>query len=366
MRFPKPAGWIAVLIVAVTPGVGTLAQAGDPGPPAEAPAADAPAAEEAAAGPRSEEVTYINGPLPLAAELLLPASEEPVPGAVILQGSGTSDRSNAWARAIAEELRDNGLAVLLTDKRGSGASGGDWRTAGFGDLAGDGLAGVEYLRGRPEVDPERIGLVGLSQGGWVAPIAAAARPGEVAFVVSLSGAAVSFAEQSFFELANTARQAGLAEPQVQAVLEANRLAAQYLLTGEWEPYAQAREEGLESPWAQIAEGFPASAEAPIWTFLRRVASFDPIPYWLQLRQPVLVVYGAQDEADNVPVAESLRRLEHAFGLTGKENAEILVLPDAGHALLTDDRSLHPGLTEALAAWLAAHVTGKPAPAPSPP
>lgn len=144
----------------------------------------------------TDELRYRSDSIALAGLLLLPPGGRPVPGAVIVQGSGPSDRTNAWARAIAEEFVCNGVAVLLTDKRGGGASGGDWRRASFEDLARDAVAGVRTLRGRREILADRVGLIGLSQGGWVVPLAAA-RSGTVAFVVNISGAAVSFAEQSF-------------------------------------------------------------------------------------------------------------------------------------------------------------------------
>lgn len=309
---------------------------------------------EAPAGFRSEDVRYRNGDIELAALLLLPSSEGKVPAAVILQGSGTSDRTNGWARAIAEELVHNGLAVLLTDKRGSGASKGNWQTADFADLATDALAGVELLRGRPEIDPDRVGLAGLSQGGWVAPLAAA-RTDRVAFVIDISGAAVSFAEQTFIEMANTARQAGLSEAQVREVLALNRAVARYLTTGDWEAYERARKQGLETPWRQIAAGFPGSQDLPVWTFLRGVVAYDPIPYWLQVSQPVLVVYGEDDERDNVPVRESVRRLEHAFAAGGKTNFKILVVPGTGHSVMNEKGELMPAVRSALSAWLEEHV-----------
>jgi uncharacterized protein len=309
------------------------------------------AAAEGSPSWRGEDVRYRNGSVTLAALLMLPRSGSPVAGAVIAQGSGTSDRTNGWARAIAEELVGSGLAVLLTDKRGSGASEGDWQRADFGDLAGDALAGVRYLRGRPEVDRERVGLVGLSQGGWVVPLAAA-RSDEVAFVIDISGASVSFAEQSFTEMANTARQAGLPEDQVREVLELNRAVGEYLITGDWERYRRARERGLERPWKQIAAGFPGAPDLPVWTFLRGVAAYDPLPYWIVLTEPVLVLYGAADEHDNVPVAESVRRLEHAFRSAGKTNYEIVVIPGAGHGFLDPkSRELMPAFVERLRGWV---------------
>lgn len=300
---------------------------------------------------RSEDVRYQSGKITLAAMLMVPEIGRHVPGAVIIQGSGASDRTNQWARAIAQVLVNKGAAVLLTDKRGSGKSEGNWQTADFNDLAADAIAGVQYLRSRNEIDPERVGLVGLSQGGWIAPLAAA-RSEQVAFVIDISGASVSFAEQSFTEMANTARQAGLTEKQVREVLELNRAVAQYLTTGDWQRYAKHREKAMKSEWNKIAAGFPGAPDLPIWTFLRGVANYDPLPYWLQLAQPVLVIYGERDEDDNVPVAESVRRLQHAFRIVGKENYKIVIIPNAGHALIDQERSeLMPAFVSALTSWL---------------
>lgn len=320
----------------------------------------APAAAHAqgpTAAYRTEEVRYRNGDVPLAGLLMLPHAAGPVPAAVIIQGSGESDRTNPWARAIAEELVRGGTAVLLTDKRGSGASGGDWMTASFGDLAADALAGVEALRARTDVDSARVGLAGLSQGGWIAPLAAA-RSGHVAFVVDVSGAGVSYAEQSFHEMGNTARKAGLDEAGVREVLALNRAAGAYLVTGHWAAYQRAREHALGTAARPVAEGFPASAASPAWTLLRTAYAYDPLPYWLVLQQPVLVVLGAADEQDNVPVAVSVQRLERGFASAGKTNARIVVIPGAGHSLMDARlREFAPGFTDALGAWMREHVTG---------
>ena len=306
---------------------------------------------------RSESVTYPNGDLTLAGELMLPVRPGPHPAAVIIQGSGPSDRRNQWARAIAEELVKNGVAALLTDKRGSGASSGNWMTAGFEELADDALAGVRFLGKHVEVKADRIGLVGLSQGGWIAPIAAV-RSDSVAYVINISGATVSYAEQSFHEMANTARQAGLSEAQVQEVLALNRAAGRYLVGGSWDDYAAARDRGLQSSWRKIAEGFPAARDLPIWTFLRKVAAFDPMPYWMLSPQPKLVVLGEDDERDNVPVRESVRRLEHALPKAGEGKIQVVVIAKAGHALMNAGHTaLAPEFVAVLAAWLKRHAAG---------
>jgi len=115
---------------------------------------------------------------------------------------------------------------------------------------------------------------------------AAARSDHVAFVINISGASVSFAEQTFTEMGNTARQQGLSNKQVGEVLELNRAAAEYLVTGNWEKYARQRERALKSEWGKLAAGFPGSPDLAIWTFLRGVAAYDPLPCWIQLTEPL--------------------------------------------------------------------------------
>jgi dienelactone hydrolase len=75
------------------------------------------------------------------------------------------------------------------DKRGVGGSTGDWNMASFDDLAGDVVAAVEYVKTRSDIDPKRIGLLGVSQAGWIMPLAAV-RSKDIAFLISISGAGV--------------------------------------------------------------------------------------------------------------------------------------------------------------------------------
>ena len=136
------------------------------------------------------------------------------------------------------------------------------------------------------------------------------------------------------------------------MLELNRAAAAYATTGNWANYAKLREQALKSPWSKIAAGFPSSPDLPIWSFLRGVGSYDPIPYWIQVTEPTLVLYGEKDEQDNVPVAESVKRLKYAFGIVGKENYRIVVIPDAGHSFVdAKQRQLMPEFVKTLTSWV---------------
>ena len=119
-----------------------------------------------------KEVHYYNGKTELVGLLMTPVSTGKHPAVVFIHGSGVSDRDIFWYLYQADYLARKGIVVLLPDKRGCGKSGGEWYTAGFNDFAGDALSAVQYLSQVESVDTEKIGLLGLSQGGWIAPLAA--------------------------------------------------------------------------------------------------------------------------------------------------------------------------------------------------
>jgi uncharacterized protein len=122
------------------------------------------------------------------------------PAAVLVHGSGRITGSELLQRA-GRRLTAMGFAVLAYDKRGVGGSTGEYTSIGpansdrmFDLLAEDALAGIAALKARPDVDPARVGLVGFSQAGWIMPLAAS-RSRDVAFVVIISGPAVSVGEE---------------------------------------------------------------------------------------------------------------------------------------------------------------------------
>lgn len=307
------------------------------------------------ARPDGEEIRFRNGELELAGLWFTPCGEGPFPAAVIIRGSGESRRDNSWARLFVDVLLENGVAVLLPDKRGSGASDGDWRTATFEDLAGDVLAAVRHVRSRRDVDSERVGLVGLSQGGRVAPVAAA-RSLEVAFVVNVVGSAVPFVEQVDHEMEHTFREAGLTGQQLEAAMRLHRAAGRYVRHDiAWEAYRAALDTALASDWGHMARGFPRTEDHWRWGFFRGVVDFDPLPWWRRVEAPTLVLYGGEDT--NSPTARSVEHLQEAFSSGGPETHEIRVFDGLGHGLLAPMEGrhryleLHPDVVRALSVWL---------------
>jgi uncharacterized protein len=154
---------------------------------------------------KRDDVRFSNGEVQLAGTLTSPTKSGKHPAIVLVHGSGAEDREYMlpWARFLIR----HGIAVLGYDKRGVGESTGDWNTASFEDLAGDVVAAFEYLKTRRDIDPKQIGLLGISQAGWIMP-RAAVRAKDVAFLISISGAGVPPAETTLDQARNEMTMGG--------------------------------------------------------------------------------------------------------------------------------------------------------------
>ena len=301
-----------------------------------------------------KQITFSNGDLRLAGVVLSPPGEDAgthPPGLVIIHGSGAADRNHAWALGFARGLAARGFAVLLPDKRGSGKSGGDWRTASFQDLADDAVAAVQALGELEGVDRDRIGVLGLSQGGHIAPLAAR-RSSRIAFVIDISGSAVPLTEQVVDEVEKLALRKGFTPDQVDRVNELHRKAIRYGLTGEgWEAYEEGLRRALESDLAGhgVVEPFPRSRDHWIWTWARAVGTYDPLPHWRALEVPAVIAYGARDT--QIHVSESVELLLGLPRVPGASRT-VLVFGDSGHALRDPaTHRLRDDLLDVLTSWV---------------
>src|SRR6185369_7709526 len=134
----------------------------------------------------------------LAGTLTLPQGRGPFPAVVMITGSGAQDRDETILghkpfAVIADRLTRDGIAVLRVDDRGFAKSTGDFTKATDDDFAVDAAANVAFLRKRPDIDPKRVGLIGHSEGGLVAPKVAAKDP-KIAFIVLMAGPGVPLSE----------------------------------------------------------------------------------------------------------------------------------------------------------------------------
>lgn len=273
--------------------------------------------------PREEEVTFHNGDVALAGTVLLPRTPGPHPGVVFLHGSGAEGR---WAsRFLATQFVRRGIAALVYDKRGVGGSGGDWRAAGFEDLAGDAAAAVAALRRHREVAPERVGIHGHSQGGTWSPLVAARVP-DLAFIVGSAASGLPMDEVEIFSIGNSIGIGSL--PPEEAAL-----AREYLEALVATAYHGAPRERLLAVWQKVRErpwAFePPPAEDAYWEIGRRAGTFDPLAHWRQVAAPVLLVYGSADA--RVPPRPSAARITEAVVGAGRgDRFAVRIFPGADH------------------------------------
>ena len=260
---------------------------------------------------------------------------------------------------------EQGIAALAYDKRGVGESTADFRSVPFTDLADDGLAAISFLQHRADVDAKRIGVWGLSQGGWLGPLAAS-RSKDVAFVVAVSGPGVSPGEQMIFYYASQLRTRGIPEQQIEEASELRRQVWHYLSTGEgYQRASNALEQARSQPWfAAVKEqpdGLfkrPASAILHDKTLRSRLwfateMNYDPRIALRKLVVPALFLFGERDEL--VPVPKSVEVIRQTLAEIGNRDFTIKIFPGAGHTIQLDPsgngRSFAPGYLETMRQWL---------------
>ncbi|HUP60355.1 MAG TPA: CocE/NonD family hydrolase [Thermoanaerobaculia bacterium] len=310
---------------------------------------------------RSENVFFRNGDVRLAGKITLPVSEGKHPTIVLIHGSNDEDRDflDPWVGFFVSR----GLAVLSYDKRGVRESAGDWKRADFGDLAGDAHAGVQLLRTRKDIDAKRIGLFGISQGGWIAPVVAS-RDTRIAFIILHAGSGLPVGENGLLYVDSLLRGYGFPEEEIEQAMAYYRLNDD--VTRDPARFAELKASYDKARARKVEWLLEEPQAADFWfrRFYRGIMDFDPAPYWAKVRCPVLAFLGALDH--NVPPEPNRKALENAL----KNDATIVVLPSANHLFLRAKTGLpeeYPALTnfvdgyfDVMGAWLAQHsATMKP-------
>lgn len=299
---------------------------------------------------RAQPFSFPNGDHRLAGTLLLPpGSPGPYPAVVWTHGSGGVDRANPTYRGLAVALTELGVASLIYDKRGVGESTGDYVSASMRELAADAVAGVERLAGHPDVDPELIGVAGISQGGWVAPAAAAQSP-SVRFVAGLSAPGVTPAGQNLFNQHNRLLNAGVSEDIVQRVDGVLDEIYRFYRTGEGRAAIERTLRSLEGePWFETAHELAywhRRGLGPLSESYLDDLFFDPEEVWARVTVPSILVWGEEDTLVPARVSDSV--IGRALDRAGNPDRNLLIFPRTDHSLrlpVTEPWTrgmLHPG------------------------
>jgi len=291
---------------------------------------------------RQEDVTFYDGDVRLVGNVTLPKSPGRHPAVVLIHGCcGTIPTRDFgyWSSYLAH----HGFAVLAFDKRGGGQSSGSIN-ATYEELAADVLAGVKMLQARSDIDPRRVGLYGMSNGGYVAPLAAVRGAGSVAFVAVRAGSARPVGGNIDYEVGNDLRSQGFDERAVERGVLIRRRVTDFVIqhpeisTAAWDSLkAEVKAVSGERwyPWARtqwVPYVSPADSGGRAYvTTLRASWEYDPIPFWRQVHVPVYVMLGGLDRS--VPSAETERKLRSTFAEAKNPRATVRVFDRGNHGLL---------------------------------
>lgn len=296
-----------------------------------------------------EEVVYENkqAAVKLAGTLTIPGQEGPFPAVLLISGSGPQDRDETLLGhrpflVLADYLTRRGIAVLRVDDRGVGKSTGDFAQATSEDFASDVLAGVEYLKSRKEIDPKKIGLIGHSEGGIIAPMVAV-QSSDVAFIILMAGTGLTGEEILYLQAALIARAEGASD---EAIAKNRSLQEQLFTVLKEEPDDAVAEKRLRTIYedtlseAELSEKEKEIAEAAAEAEIQRILSpwfryfltYDPRPTLMKVKCPVLAINGEKDL--QIPPKENLPAIEEALKLGGNNNYTIKELSGLNHLFQT--------------------------------
>jgi pimeloyl-ACP methyl ester carboxylesterase len=326
---------------------------------------------------RQEDVTYENAQdgVTLAGTLTLPEGDGPFPAAILITGSGAQDRDETIFEhrpflVIADHLTRAGIAVLRVDDRGVGGSSAGSTSATTANFAGDVRAGLAFLRARPEIAPRRIGLIGHSEGGIIAPMVAA-DDHDVAFIVLLAGTGLPGEQILYLQAELLSRASGATED----VIAANRRTQEKLFAiledDDLAPEEARRrmtavlEADENLPQGEEGQGFVSSQLAMLETpWLRYFIMHDPAPVLERVRCPVLALNGTLDL--QVPWRENLEAIGDALARGGNRDVTAKPLPGLNHlfqhaetGLVNEygeiEETFSPEVLELMTAWILQRV-----------
>ncbi|MFZ2497586.1 alpha/beta hydrolase family protein [Methanosarcina sp.] len=329
-----------------------------------------------------EEVVFENkeAGIKLAGTLTLPESEGLFPAVLLISGSGPQNRDEEIMGhrpflVLSDYLTRQGIAVLRFDDRSVGGSTGNFSKATTEDFAGDVLSGIEYLKSRKDIDSSKIGLIGHSEGGLIAPLVAV-ESNDVAFIVLLAAPGVTgeeiilsqgelIARAEGVDNETIARNKAFTKEMFSVVKEEQndtiaRKKLKKLLKSETENKSE--EEKQHSNFSEA--NLEPQIQGLLSPWMRFFLTYDPIPTLMKVKCPVLAINGEKDL--QVPPEENLLAIENALKAGSNENYTVKELPGLNHLFQTTqtgspteyskiEETISPDALELIGNWISEHT-----------
>lgn len=278
---------------------------------------------------KEEEVSFRNDDLSLVGTLILPVeTEEPHPAVIFAHGSGPATRW--WGMYWAVELSKIGVATLLYDKRGCGESQGNWKQSSLNDLALDILSGISFLEHHTAINKNKIGIYGVSQGGWIAS-RVSTMTNKLAFVIANSGGGITPLEEEIYSYNINMEFAGIDDKGREEAIKLVNKYFQYLGSGEGRSELKASIEASKNEsWYRVLgleRVLVSDDNRKNWEW---VANYNPKDDIKKMKMPVLLMFGDQDHDNSTDI--SVMNWTDALNDAGNDNYQVNIFKGAGHGL----------------------------------
>lgn len=290
----------------------------------------------------SEDIIFENkkAGITLAGTLTLPKKDGVFPAVILISGSGPQNRNEELLGhkpflVLSDYLTKNGIAVLRYDDRGVAASKGNFKTATSLDFSTDVEAGIEYLKTRKEINKSKIGLIGHSEGGIIAPMVAS-KSKDVAFIVLLAGTGIQGDQLLLLQQQLIGKVSGMSDEELQKnklsnskIYDiANKSTSTEQLQTNLTNYIK-QNPNTEKPAGMTDEEFLKLQVQQIATpWMHYFIKYNPAPTLEKVKCPVLALNGEKDL--QVPPKENLTAIKEALSKGGNKNVTAIELPNLNH------------------------------------
>lgn len=294
----------------------------------------------------SEDITFKNesANILLAGTFTLPKKDGIFPVVILISGSGPQNRNEEVFGhkpflVVADYLTKNGIGVLRYDERGVGQSNGDFNTATTADFSTDVESALSYLKTRKEVDKNKIGLIGHSEGGLIAPMVAT-KTKDVNFIVLLAGTGIQGDKLLLLQQELIARVSGVSEMDIKKSVQSDRKLYELIINASDIQKLKSEltdliNETLENnTGAEIPNGLTKNQFVSMQVdqlstpWMQYFLKYDPAPTLEKVKCPVLALNGEKDL--QVPPKENLTAIQGALEKGGNKNVVTMEFPNLNH------------------------------------
>ncbi|WKZ74579.1 MAG: alpha/beta hydrolase [Vicingaceae bacterium] len=257
------------------------------------------------------------------------------PVIIVLHSSGHGHHDNAIYNHLEKNMNEVGVGVFTFDRRGIGESGGKFETANFENLANDALQAVEILKKRNDIDISKIGLFGISQGGWIAPVAYTLNRKDISFMILVSSCGVSPAKQMEYSAITTLKMNGRPEEIIPTAKHLINFHNEYFRGNKARDEAQREIDKYKNEeWFNDTYLYNELPEDVCNTKWIHEMDFDPLKYFESVNIPLALFYGEFDRW--VPIKQSHEIWENALKKAGNNAFEIFQIKQSGHMMILNE------------------------------